>query len=187
MTPTIATLALAVCLALAANACGSHAAPKPAKASTRTHASGAPTPSAGLASPSPTASDNAGLPAGAAYDKGLGGAFQVVDWRVSGDRRKVFVVLAARHPAVRMAVRLTSEAGRLDVELSDTRVQDAAVGKIDKAGRGAITAARFVFPPDDSLVLLRVHTADSTATPSADLSQHALSGRFLVLGVALRG
>jgi hypothetical protein len=185
VTPTIATLTLALGLALTANACGSHAPPKPVRASTRSHASAASATPSPTASPSATASDKTTLPAGAAYDKILGGAFQVVDWRVSDDRRKVIVMLAARDPAVRIAARLQSAAGRVDVELSDTRVQKAAAAKADESGRGDITAARFVFPPDDSLVMLRLRTADTTATPSADLSETALTGRFLALTVVL--
>jgi hypothetical protein len=185
VTPTIATLALAVSLALAANACGGHAAPKAAKASSHTHMRAATTPSAHAASPSPTASDNTGLPAGAAYDKGLGGAFQVVDWQVSGDRRKVFVVLAARDPEVPIGTPLKRGPGRLDLWLIDTRVQAAAAAKVDESNSGDIADARFVFPPDDALVVLRIRTADATTVPSANVWETALKGRFLALTVVL--
>jgi hypothetical protein len=186
VTPTIATLTLALGLALAANACGGHAAPKSARTSTRSHTSSAPATSSSTASPSATASDKPKLPAGAAYDKMLGGAFQVIDWRVSDDRRTVVVMLAARDPAVRIAARLKSRPGRLDLELSDTRVQEAAAAKDDESGGGDIAAAAFVFPPDDTLVVLRMRTADTTTVPSAHFGESALTGRFLALTVTLR-
>jgi hypothetical protein len=176
---------LALGLALLSTACGGHAAPSSTRTSTTSHKSGAPATSSSTASPSATAIDKIRLPADAAYDKVLGGAFQVVDWYVSGNRRSVVVTLAARDPGVRVAARLKSGPGRLDLELSDTRVQAAAAAKVDESSSGDIAAARFVFPPDDSLVVLRMRTADTTAAPSADLGESALTGRFLALTVVL--
>jgi hypothetical protein len=185
VTPTIAILTLALGLARLASACGGHAATSSARASAARDAKGTPATSSSTASPSAPAIDSARLPAGAAYDKALGGAFQVIDWRVSDDRRSVVVTLAARDPAVRIGARLKSEPGRLDLELSDTRVQAAAAAQVDKSSSGDIAGARFVFPPDDALVVLRMLTADATTAPSADLDERALTGRFLTLTVAL--
>jgi len=185
VTPTIACLTLALGLTLVPNACGGHAAPASVRASTPNHKSGVPATSSPSASPSATAGDKITLPAGAAYDKVLGGAFQVVDWRVSGNRRGVIVTLAARDPAVRVAARLKSGPGRLDLWLIDTRVQAAAAAKVDESNSGDIAGARFVFPPDDALVVLRMRTADATTVPSAELAESALTGRFLALTVVL--
>jgi hypothetical protein len=81
---------------------------------------------------------------------------------------------------------LKSRPGRLDLELSDTRVQEAAAAKDDESGGGDIAAAAFVFPPDDTLVVLRMRTADTTTVPSAHFGESALTGRFLALTVTLR-
>ena len=185
VTPTTVILTLALGLALSVTACGGHAAPKAARASSAHDVKSASATASSAASPSATATDSTRLPAGAAYDKGLGGAFQVIDWSVSGDRRSVVVTLAARDPAVRIGARLKSGPGWLDLELSDTRVQAAAAAKVDESSSGGIAGARFVFPRDDSLVMLRLRTADTTSTPSADLSEHALTGRFLALTVVV--
>ena len=185
VTPTIAILTLALGLALSATACGGHAATSAARASAGSHTSSAPPKSSPTASSSATATDSTRLPPGAAYDKGLGGAFQVIDWSVRDDRRSVVVTLAARDPAVRIGARLKSGPGRLDLWLSDTRVQATPAAKVDESSSGDIAGARFVFPPDDSLVMLRLQMADTTSTPSADLSEHALTGRFLTLTVVL--
>ena len=185
VTPTIASLILALGLALAATACGSHAAPSATRTSTPGHKSNAPAKPSSTASPSATGMDEIHLPAGAAYDKGLGGAFQVVDWYVSDDRRSVVVMLAARDPSVPIGTPLKKGPGRLDVWLVDTRVQAAAAAKVDEGDRGEIAGARFVFPPDDALVVLRVRTADATTVPSADVWETALKGRFLALTVVV--
>lgn len=185
VTPTIAALTLALGLALLTNACGGHAAALPRRTSTPGHTSRVPVTSPSTASASPTPIASTGPPAGAAYDTALGGAFQVVGWQVSDNRRSVVVTIAARDPSVRIDARLSSGLGRLDLDLIDTHVQAAAAAKVERSSSGDITDVGFVFPPDDALVVLRMRTADTTTAPSAELDESALTGRFLTLTVVL--
>jgi len=106
------------------------------------------------------------------YDAELGGVFQAVGFEVGeaapGGVRIAWVAspeAAGSSPEVRCG----PKPGVLDIWLSDTRFH-ADLVTVVKPGAGPVKSARFVAPPDDSLIVLRVTLRESGESPVAIVS-----------------